>query len=158
MQTIKNGKKEKVSLVDRKTYENFARRSGEVILCSNEETRLYSDTRVNGTTAIILAAIAASGNAEKAEKIVTPETFRKGADILLSEKGEERYEGRRIPKNRFFELLLSNWKTIGGSSRHPVLKIGVVLNPLRNRDSYLRGFDVANIADAKTRELFGFKI
>ena len=127
-------------------YLERAGRKGNPLILRNSASRVYSNARANGTTGIILAALAASGG--------------KGPEY----SGEEFIAGvSALSRDSFGN---SDWKRLeakygaikGNRSSNPALKLGPVTSALVRevKAGYLRAFNAAGIADRETRALFGF--
>jgi len=133
------------SLISEKDYKTKANRSGDPLLISNSESRLYSNDRVNGTTLVLLAALSASG---KKEKKIDIENFKIGVKVLKSDN-----YGNAVYKN-----LEKNYNRGSNRSSDPAKKISPVLSALisRGNNGFLKGFAVDKIGDEATRKVFGF--
>ena len=131
-------------------YLNRAQLSGNPLLVSNKETRVYSNSRINGTTSIILAVLAVAGAAQGKDGTVK-------ASVLE--------DGLRTLREKAFDVspwkaLKTNYSKIGGNSSSPEKKIGPVVSGLIReiRNGNLVGFSVREISNSETRKLFGFTI
>ena len=145
----KNREKEtsKVSLVSEKEYNARYNLSGNPLLKGDVEGRLYSNERINGTTKIVLAALAAN-KALLSKKSATVEEYAEGIKKLLSDNfGNDDWK-------RLEELYN------GGSNRStsPAKKINPVLRALRREgeNGLIRGFAIDRIGDEAIRKAFGF--
>ena len=138
-------KTEKVSLISDKEYKEKANRSGDPLLISNSDSRYYENSRINGTTLIVLAALSGSGNKNKKIGI---EDFIKGVKALKAENF-----GNSLYKN-----LEKNYRRGSNRSSDPAKKISPVLSALisRGKAGYIKGFNTEGIGDAETRKIFGF--
>ena len=143
--------RKKISLVSEKEYLNAATRSGSPLLVKSAKTRSYANSNVNGTTAIVLAALAASTTFDPKKSVYTLDEYREGAASL---KADRKADGKQWAR------LKDGWSRFGGRSKSPDAKIGPVLSALA-RDAntgVIRGFDATGIADEETRAYFGFKV
>lgn len=136
---------EEIALVDAKAFALEATRSGSPLLKGAIESRLYENDRVNGTTLIVIAALAAS-ESEKGKKVFGLFEFDKGIKALTA-KG-----------SAFWTRLENNWNRGDNRSASPAKKIGPVLTGLKReiKNGYIKGFDASGIADEATRKVFGF--
>jgi hypothetical protein len=127
-----------------KDYLAIANRSGDPLLIANEKTRLYSNPRRNGTTFVILAALAAVTK----DKVAYTDLYEKGI-IALERDNFNNPDWRRLE---------ANYKRGENRSASPTLKRGPVLSAikLRLKKSALIGFDISGIADPETRSIYGF--
>ena len=149
MAAKKNTAETKVGNVSAKSDSEYlarAQRKGNPLILRNSASRVYSNARPNGTTGIILAALAAS-NGKGPE--FSGEEFIAGVSALSRDNFGN-------PDWRRLEAKYSAIK--GNRSSNPALKLGPVSSALVRevKAGYLRAFNAANIADKETRALFGF--
>jgi hypothetical protein len=141
----KTKEEKKVVSLNDKEYVDRSSRSGSPLIKGNVETRKYANSRVNGTTLVILAALAANSTTKKD---ATVEDYAAGIAKLV----------RDNYGNPEWKNLEKNWHRGTNKSADPSKKIGPVLKGLAReiKTGALVGFSVAEIADAETRKLFGF--
>ena len=139
-------KTENVATKSDAEYLARAQRKGNPLILRNSASRVYSNARPNGTTGIILAALAASG-AKGPE--YSGEEFISGVAALSRDSFGN-------PDWRRLETKYSAIK--GNRSSNPALKLGPVTSALVRevKSGFLRAFNAAEIADRETRALFGF--
>lgn len=129
-------------------YTERSQRKGNPLLKANAAGRIYSNARANGTTATILAVLAASEVKPSADGIVDGAALAAGYAALRAGNYAspvwKRLEGiyGTIPGNR---------------SASPALKLGPVVSALarEHREGYLRGFEVKKIGDDNLRAQLG---
>ena len=140
-----NDNKKAVSLISLKEYKERANRSGDPLLISNAENRYYENSRINGTTLIILSALSGSG---KKDKKIGIEDFIKGVKALKDNSFN----------NPIYKNLEKNYRRGDNRSTDPAKKISPVLSALisRGKAGYIKGFNTEGIGDAETRKIFGF--
>ena len=133
-----------------KNYLSRAQLSGNPLLVSNKGTRIYSNSRINGTTSIILAVLSAAGAAEDKSGTVKASLLENGLKIL-------RDKAFNVSQ---WKTLKTNYSKIGGNSSSPEKKLGPVVTGLIKeiRNGNLIAFDIKGISDSETRKLFGFTI
>ena len=146
----KNTGKTNVDQVTIKDYLNRAQLSGNPLLIANKLSRIYSNSRVNGTTSIILAVLSSAGAAENKSGTVK-------ASLLA--------DGLKVLREKSFDVspwktLKTNYAKIGGNSSSPEKKLGPVVSGLIRevKAGNLIAFDIKSISDVNTRKLFGYKI
>ena len=132
--------------------ENYLARaqlSGNPLLVSNKGTRVYSNSRINGTTSIILAVLKTAGDVDK-DGTVKASVLEDGLKIL-------RDKAFNVPQ---WKTLKTNYAKIGGNSSSPEKKLGPVVSGLIReiKNGNLIAFDIKGISDSETRKLFGYKI
>jgi hypothetical protein len=137
-----------ISLIGEKEYKVRSEKSGNPLLSGNVATRMYSNTRVNGTTLILIAALSASGIGKTGKKEALLPEYEEGIKNLRADNF----------RNEFWKRLETNYKRGENRSSSPALKIGPVLTALRREitSGAIKGFNIAEIADESTRRLFGF--
>lgn len=140
-----------VFLKDVRDYLSRSSLKGNPLLKANAEInekgeRLYSNNRENGTTAILLALLSASGSKGK---IAYKSDYEAGRKALTSENF----------KNSFWIRLEKLYKGIPGNrSASPALKLGPVVSGLNRELSSgsINGFDISAIGSESLRKEFGF--
>ena len=147
MKTTKNTEKPNTEY----KIENYlaaATKSGNPLLVSNKGTRVYSNSRINGTTSILLAVLRTAGDVDK-DGTVRADRLEAGLKILREKSFDV------SP----WKALKTNYSKIGGSSSSPEKKIGPVVTGLIReiRNGNLVAFDIKSISDVETRKLFGYK-
>ena len=149
---MKNDKKntEKTTVDTIKNYLAAATKSGNPLLVSNKNSRIYSNSRINGTTSIILAVLSAGESTVDKSGIVKASFLESGLKVL-------REKAFNVPQ---WKTLKTNYSKIGGNSSSPEKKLGPVVTGLIReiRNGNLVGFSVKEISDSETRKLFGFTI
>ena len=145
----KNVEVSKVSLVSEKEYKARYSLSGNPLLKNDVSSRLYSNPKVNGTTKVLLAAIAANrANLNKEE--VSVSDYSEGIKALLSNNFA----------NEDWKRLEKLYSGGGNRSSSPAKKINPVLRALRREgeNGLIKGFSVKSIGDEITRKAFGFSL
>ena len=142
--------KTNVDQITVKDYLNRAQLSGNPLLIANKLSRIYSNSRVNGTTSIILAVLSTAGATSDKSGTVKASLLENGLKVL-------RDKAFNVPQ---WKTLKTNYSKIGGNSSSPEKKLGPVVTGLIReiRNGNLVGFSVREISDSETRKLFGFTI
>ena len=132
-------------LLSREEYLNRSGKSGNVLLKTDSVSRTYSNSRVNGTSLIILAALSAS---EERGPIFFGPAFKKGIEALKANNFG----------NPGWARLEKKWKRGENRSASPALKLSPVLSALRRELDLgtIIGFSADKIGDSDTRKVFGF--
>ena len=131
------------------SYLARARLSGNPLLKANAETKIYTNERANGTTAILLAILGTIKGVVEKSRIVSVSEFAEAFAALRS--GNFSAETwKRAEKN---------YSKIGGNSGSIVKKIGPVVTGLirEGKSGLLSGFDPAKIATPEARAIVGYK-
>ena len=148
----KNDKKntEKTNVDTIKNYLAAATKSGNPLLVSNKNSRIYANSRTNGTTSIILAVLSTAGATSDKSGTVKASLLENGLKVL-------RDKAFNVPQ---WKALKTNYSKIGGNSSSPEKKLGPVVSGLIReiRNGNLIAFDIRGISDSETRKLFGYKI
>ena len=131
-----------------KNYLAAATKSGNPLLVSNKGTRIYSNSRINGTTSILLAVLKTAGDVDK-DGTVKASSLENGLKIL-------REQAFNVSS---WKTLKANYAKIGGNSSSPEKKLGPVVSGLIRevKAGNLIAFDIKGISDSETRKLFGYK-
>ena len=147
---VNKTEKTNVDQITVKDYLNRAQLSGNPLLIANKLSRIYSNSRINGTTSIILAVLSAAGAAEDKSGTVRADRLENGLKIL-------REKAFNVSP---WKTLKANYTKIGGNSSSPEKKLGPVVSGLIRevKAGNLIAFDIRGISDSETRKLFGFTI
>ena len=145
----KNAEVSKVSLVSEKEYNARFNLSGNPLLKGDVSSRLYSNPKVNGTTKILLAALAAN-KANLSKDTVNVAEYAEGIKNLLRDNFD----------NEDWKRLEKLYSGGGNRSSSPAKKINPVLRALRREgeNGLIKGFSVKAIGDETTRKAFGFSL
>ena len=146
----KNTGKTNVDQITVKDYLSRAQLSGNPLLIANKLSRIYSNSRTNGTTSILLAVLSAAGAAEDKSGTVKASVLEAGLKILRD----------KAFNVSAWKALKTNYSKIGGNSSSPEKKLGPVVSGLIRevKNGNLIAFDIRGISDSETRKLFGFTI
>lgn len=132
-------------------YLSESGKKGNPLLKASAESRIYANGKANGTTATIIAVLAASGEKMPSDGILPVSALAAGYAVL-------RKESYKVPA---WERLEKMYTTIPGNrSASPALKLGPVVSALirEGANGYLRGFAVNEIATPEIRAaIFGAK-
>ena len=131
------------------SYLARARLSGNPLLKANSATRIYTNERENGTTAILLAILGTIKGVLEKSRIVSVSEFAE-AFATLRAGNFAADSWKRAEKN---------YSRIGGNSGSIAKKIGPVVTGLirEGKSGLLAGFDPAKIATAEVRGIVGYK-
>ena len=142
--------KTNVDQITVKDYLNRAQLSGNPLLIANKLSRIYSNSRINGTTSIILAVLSTAGATSDKSGTVKASLLENGLKILRDKAFD-------LPP---WKALKTNYSKIGGNSSSPEKKLGPVVSGLIRevKNGNLIAFDIRGISDSETRKLFGFTI
>ena len=150
--STKNDKKNTENRTEYKVENYLARAqlSGNPLLVSNKGTRIYSNSRINGTTSILLAVLRTAGDVVDKAGMVRADYLEAGLKILREKSFDV------SP----WKTLKTNYAKIGGNSSSPEKKLGPVVSGLIReiKAGNLLAFDIKGISDSETRKLFGYKI
>jgi hypothetical protein len=127
-------------------YLSRASLSGNVLIKKAVESRMYSNERENGTTAVILAVLASGG----LEKSVTIEDF--ATRYAAVKDGSFKCDAWKVLEKQYAKIPSNR-------SADPAKKIGPVVTGLirEGKAGMLKGFDVALIGTQDLRAAFGYK-
>lgn len=131
------------------SYLSRARLSGNPLLKSNAESKVYANPRVNGTSAILLAILGSIDGVRDTARLVTVAEFTSAFAALRSGNFAADSWARAE----------KNYSRIGGNSGSIAKKIGPVVTGLirEGKNGLLAGFDPKGIADEATRAIIGYK-
>ena len=147
----KSNEKEVIALVTEKVFKNTTSKSGNPVLKSALESRLYANYNVNGTTSIVLSALSTLNTPKK--KAYNRIEFLEGIENLK----KDRAKGK---DSTYWLRLEKLYSTYGGRSSNPDKKINPVLSGLKSNlnKGIIKGFNLEEIGSDVQRKAFGFAI